>query len=226
MQMKCLVIIPSHNEEKNILNVIKDITDNLDSNFSYIVIDDCSEDNTLQLLKDNNIDYIHLPINLGLTGAVQCGYKYAYINNYDAAIQFDGDGQHQARYLPDMIKEIENGNNIVIGSRFIKGKRKLSLRTIGNMFLSFLIKLKTGKSIKDPTSGMRMIDRKNIYEYANNLNYRPEPDSLVSQIKKGNIVKEVHVTMKEREYGESYLTSPFSSIKYMVKMIVSIIFIS
>lgn len=224
--MKCLVIIPSYNEEKNILNVIKDIKDNLDGNFSYIVVDDCSTDNTLKLLKENNINYIHLPINLGLSGAIQCGYKYAYKNNYDAAIQFDGDGQHQACYIPNMLKEIESGNNIVIGSRFIKGERKLALRTIGNAFLSLIIKFKTGKTIKDPTSGMRMIDKKNIYEYAYYLNYRPEPDSLVSQIKKGNTVKEVPVTMKEREYGKSIFSSPFASIKYMVKMIVSILFIS
>ena len=224
--MKCLIIIPSYNEEKNILNVIKDISDNLDSNYSYIVIDDSSTDNTLQILEDNNINYIHLPVNIGLSGVVQCGYKYAYKNGFDAAIQFDGDGQHKACYIPDMFKEIEAGSNIVIGSRFINGKRKLSLRTIGNAFLSFLIKIKTGKSIKDPTSGMRMIDKKNIYEYAYNLNYRPEPDSLVSQIRKGNKVKEVPVTMKERKYGSSIFSSPLASIKYMIKMIISIIFIS
>lgn len=224
--MKCLVIVPAHNEEKNILNVIRDITDNLDNNFSYIVIDDCSEDNTLKILKDNKINHIHFPINLGLSGAVQCGYKYAYMNNYDAAIQFDGDGQHKACYILDMMKEIEKGNNIIIGSRFIKGERKVTLRTLGNAFLSFLIKLKTGKSIKDPTSGMRMIDKKNIYEYAYNLNYRPEPDSLVTQIKKGNTVKEVPVTMREREFGKSIFSSPLASIKYMVKMVISILFIS
>lgn len=224
--MKCLVIVPSYNEEKSILNVIKDIQDNLDSNFSYLVINDCSTDGTEEILVNNKIDHICLPINLGLSGAVQCGYKYAYDKGFDAAIQFDGDGQHKACYIKDMMKEIEAGSNIIIGSRFIEGERKLSLRTIGNAFISLLIKIKTGKKINDPTSGMRMIDRKNIYDYAYNLNYRPEPDSLVSQIKKGNIVKEVPVTMKERVYGKSMFSSPFSSIKYMVKMIISILFIS
>lgn len=224
--MKCLVIIPCYNEEESILNVAKDIKDNLDNHFSYLVINDGSTDNTVQVLVNNNINHIHLPINLGLSSAVRCGYKYAYENGFDAVIQFDGDGQHKASYIKEMLKEIEQGANIVIGSRFVNKKKNLSLRMLGSSIISFFIKLKTGIKIKDPTSGMRMLDRKNMYEYAYNYNYRPEPDSLVSQMKKGSIVKEIQVEMNERKGGKSYLSSPFTSISYMIKMIVSIIFIA
>lgn len=224
--MKCLIIIPSYNESENILNTIEDIKNNLSENFSYIVINDCSTDNTSQLLLEKNINVINLPINLGLSGAVQCGYKYAYYNGYDAAIQFDGDGQHKAIYISEMLNEIQQGANIVIGSRFLNKKKSVSLRMLGSSIISFLIKLKTGVKINDPTSGMRMLDRNNIYEYAFNCNYRPEPDSLVSQIKKGNIVKEIQVDMNQRKGGKSYLSSPFASISYMIRMIVSILFIS
>ena len=224
--MKCLIIIPSYNESENILNTIKDIKTNLGKNYSYIVINDCSTDDTSKLLLKNKINVINLPVNLGLSGAVQCGYRYAYENGYDAAIQFDGDGQHKAIYIKEMLHEIENGANIVIGSRFLNKKKKLSLRMIGSSILTFLIKVKTGNKIKDPTSGMRMLDRDNIYEYAYNRNYRPEPDSLVSQMKKGNTVKEIQVEMNDRKGGKSYLSSPFTSISYMIRMIVSIIFIS
>lgn len=224
--MKCLIIIPSYNESENILNTIEDINNNLDKNFSYVVVNDCSTDNTSQLLYKNNINVINLPVNLGLSGAVQCGYKYAFENGFDAAIQFDGDGQHKAVYIKEMLKEIEHGANIVIGSRFLSKKKNVSLRMFGSSIISFLIKLKTGIKINDPTSGMRMLDRNNIYEYAYNYNYRPEPDSLVSQMKKGNIVTEIQVDMNERKGGKSYLSSPFTSISYMIRMIVSIIFIS
>lgn len=224
--MRCLVIIPCYNESENILNTIKDVEKSLDNRFSYIVVNDCSTDNTKEILIKNNINVINLPINLGLSGAVQCGYKYAYENNYDAAIQFDGDGQHKACYIQQMAKEIEAGVNIVIGSRYIENKGKFSLRYFGGKLLSFFMKLKTGIVIKDPTSGMRMLDKKNIYEYAYNSNYRPEPDSLVSQIKRGNKVKEIPVVMNERVNGKSYLSSPFTSISYMIRMIISIIFIS
>lgn len=224
--MKCLIIIPSFNESENILNTVEDVLNNLDNRFSYIVINDCSTDNSYEVLKNNKINFINLPVNLGLSGAVQCGYKYAYENGYDAAIQFDGDGQHKACYIANMVEEIEKGANIVIGSRFINSKKSHSLRMIGSRIISLLIKLKTGKRILDPTSGMRMLDRKNIYDYAYNRNYHPEPDSLVTQIKKGNIVKEIPVEMNDRKFGKSTYSSPLASISYMIKMIISILFIS
>lgn len=223
--MKICLIIPAYNEAKNIDKVITDIKNNL-SNCGYVFINDCSTDNTKKILKENKLNFIDLPINLGLAGAVQTGYKYAYESGYDCAIQFDGDGQHQAKYVLDLAKEIENGFDIVIGSRFVEEKRNWSLRMIGSRLISLLIYIKTGKIVKDPTSGFRMLDRKMMFDYAYNINRNPEPDTLVYQMKKGAKVKEVQVEMLEREAGESIYNGLFSSIKYMVKMMITILFIT
>lgn len=222
--MKTLVIIPAYNEQEAILNTVNDIKKH-GKDFDYVVINDGSSDETEEILEKHKINHITLPINSGLSVAVQTGYVYAYENGYDCAIQFDGDGQHQAEYLKLLVDEIENGANIAIGSRFVTEKKDYSMRMIGSRIISFLIKIKTGVKINDPTSGMRALDRNNIYDYAYDINSRPEPDSLTKQIKKGYKVKEVQVKIKDRETGESYLSNPWSSVVYMVKMVISILFI-
>lgn len=223
--MKTLIIIPAYNEQDNILKVIDDLETNL-KGWDYVVINDCSKDNTGKILDEHHINHIDLPVNLGISGGVQMGYKYAYYNNYDAAIQFDGDGQHQAIYIPEMEKEIENGYDIVIGSRFAEMDRKkdMSLRMIGSRIIVLLIKLMTGKTVNDPTSGMRMLNRKMIYDYAFNMNRNPEPDTLAYQIKRGAKVKEIQVEMNLRMGGVSFYSGLFNSAKYMIKMIFSILF--
>lgn len=222
--MKTLVIIPAYNEQEAILNTVKDIKKN-GKGFDYVVINDGSSDETEELLIKNKINHITLPVNSGLNVAVETGYVYAYENDYDCAIQFDGDGQHQAEYLKLLVKEIENGTNIAIGSRFVTEKKDHSLRMIGSRIISALIKIKTGVTINDPTSGMRALDRKNIYDYAFDMNSRPEPDSLTRQIKKGYKIKEVQVKIKNRESGKSIYSNVWSSFIYMTKMIISILFI-
>lgn len=102
--MKKLVIIPAYNESSNILNTVRDIQKNA-PDFDYIVINDCSKDDTLEILKSNGLNYINLPVNLGIGGAVQTGYKYALENNYDVAVQVDGDGQHDPAYLTELLKK-------------------------------------------------------------------------------------------------------------------------
>ena len=145
--------------------------------------------------------------------------------DYVVAIQFDGDGQHQAKFLKDLVVEIENDEaDIVIGSRFVKEKKPFSIRMIGSTLIEFFIKLTTGKTIKDTTSGMRAYNRKAIYEFYTNASLTPEPDTLVYMMKKGLKVKELQVEMSDREFGESYL-KPIKSIEYMINMFFSIIFI-
>lgn len=222
--MKVCLIIPSYNEQDNILHVYQDIIQH--TNYDYIFINDCSTDKSLEIFEENHLNVIHLPINLGLSGAVQTGYKYAYEHGYDCAVQFDGDGQHQAKYIDDLVKAIEEGNDIAIGSRFVTEKRDFSLRMIGSRILSACIFLKTGKQINDPTSGFRMLNRKMMRDYAYHMNRKPEPDTLVYQMKRGAKIKEVQVTMEERNAGESMYKSIFASFVYMLKMIISIIFIS
>lgn len=221
--MKVLVIIPAYNEEESILQVVKNL-ETANTGCDYIVINDCSKDSTEKILDDNDINHIDLPVNLGLTGAVQTGYKYAYYKGYDAAIQFDGDGQHLPEYILELVREIEAGNDIVIGSRFVEEKKHHSMRMLGSRIITAMIKLTTGIVVNDPTSGMRIINRKLIKDYAFEMNRKPEPDTLAYQIKKGFRVKEVQVKMEERMGGTSIYSGLGSSIKYMVKVLITILF--
>lgn len=221
--MKTLIIVPAYNEALNIEKTISDIKEN--TNYDYIIINDCSKDNTLEVCQKNGYHVLSLPVNYGLTSAIQLGMKYAYQNDYDIAIQFDGDGQHQASYLKDLVKEIEEGNaNIAIGSRFVEEKKPFSMRMLGSRLISLAIKLTTFKRITDPTSGMRAYDRQAIEAFVSDASLTPEPDTLVYMLKKNMKVKEVQVEMKEREFGESYL-SPLKSVKYMANMFFSIFLI-
>lgn len=221
--MKVLLIVPAYNESLNIEKTIKDIKSNTD--YDYVIINDCSKDNTKEVCEKNNFNVISLPINYGLTSGIQLGMKYAYKNNYDIAVQFDGDGQHEAKYVRDLVKEIEENNcDVVIGSRFVTKKKPKNMRMLGSILISFAIKLTTGKTIKDPTSGMRAYNKKTIKEFYTNASLTPEPDTLVYMIKKKLSIKEVQVEMKDREFGESYL-KPLKSIEYMVNMLFSILFI-
>lgn len=221
--MKVLIIIPAYNEAQNIEKTVKDVKEN--TNYDYIVINDCSKDNTKEVCEKNNFNMLSLPTNYGLTSGIQLGMKYAYQNGYDIAIQFDGDGQHQAKYLKDLVSKIENDNiDIAIGSRYVTEKKPVTSRMLGSRLITAIIKLTTFRTIKDPTSGMRAYNKKAILEFNCNASLTPEPDTIVYMIKKGLKVEEVQVEMKDREFGESYL-NPIKSIKYMVNMLLSIIFI-
>lgn len=223
--MKVLVIIPAYNEEKSIVNAVNKLT-KANKNIEYVVINDGSKDKTKQVCIDNNINFIDLPTNLGIGGAVQTGYKYAYKNNYDIAIQYDGDGQHDAKYIEKMVEEIEKGNDIVIGSRYVAELSKFKstfIRRIGIKILYLVIKLTTGKNIYDPTSGYRAANKKIIKLFVHDypVDY-PEPESITKIIKLGYKVSEIPVEMNERENGTSSIKF-FDSIYYMMKVCFAII---
>lgn len=218
-----LIIIPAYNEEDSIEKVVNNIVINYPQ-YDYIVINDGSKDRTAEICHKNRFNIIDLPENLGLVGAVQTGFKYALKYSYSKAIQFDGDGQHLPEYIEVLSQCIDEGNDCAIGSRFVTQKRPNSLRMFGNTLISFLIKAMTGQTIQDPTSGMRMFNKKLIKEFALNLNFTPEPDTISYLIKCGLKVKEVQVKMQDRETGESYLTLS-RSISYMLHMVISILFI-
>ncbi len=220
--MKVLIVIPAYNEALNLEKVVKDIKEN--TNYDYVIINDCSNDNTLEVCEKNSFNVISLPINYGLASAIQVGMKYAMNNNYDAVVQFDGDGQHEAKYIKDLINELENGTDIAIGSRFVEKKKNHSIRMLGSCIISICIKIATGKTIRDTTSGMRAFNKECIKELIVNMNLPPEPDTLVYMIKNGMKVKEVQVEMKDREQGESYLNA-WKSMQYMMNVCVSIIFV-
>jgi hypothetical protein len=223
--MKVLVIIPAYNEEKSILSVIHKLKyDYPDAD--YVVINDCSKDDTISELESNHANYINLPLNLGIGGGVQTGYKYAWDNGYDIAIQIDGDGQHDTAYLKTVIKPIADGQaDIVIGSRFItkEGFQSSGLRRAGINLLSILIQICCGTKIQDVTSGFRAVNREYIKKYAEDYptDY-PEPEAIVSASLAGARIKEVPVVMKERENGTSSI-SLWQSVYYMIKVSLSIV---
>ena len=220
---KVLIIIPAYNEAQNIEKTVNDIKNN--TNYDYIVINDCSKDNTKEVCEKNSFNVISLPVNFGLTSGIQLGMKYAYKHNYDIAIQFDGDGQHQAKYLKKLVEEVEKNNtDIAIGSRFVTNKKPFTMRMLGSRIITAMIKLTTGVTINDPTSGMRIINKELIKDYAFELNRKPEPDTLAFQIKKGYKAKEVQVKMEDRLAGTSIYTGIGSSIQYMLKVLITIIF--
>lgn len=221
--MKTLVVIPAYNEALNIEKTVHDLEVNAPE-VDYVVVNDGSKDNTLEVLKKNDFNYIDGFCNLGLFGAVQAGFKLAIKENYDVVIQFDGDGQHSAKYIAPLVKEIENGNNIVIGSRFVDEKKPFTARMIGSRLIAGAIKMMTGKTITDPTSGFRAYDKNCIIDYANEMNNPPEPDTLVYMLRKQRKIKEIQVQMSDREFGESYLNL-VNTIKYMSRMMVSIFLI-
>ena len=221
--MKCLVIIPAYNEEKNIVRVVEELIENYPQ-YDYVVINDGSGDNTAKVCREHKFEMIDLPVNLGLAGAFQTGLKYAYLKKYDCAIQFDADGQHRPEYIGSMIEKIQEGYDIVIDSRFVEQKKPKSLRMLGSFLISTAMRMTTGCKVKDPTSGMRMFSKKMIKEFALSLNYGPEPDTISFLLKQGATITEVQANMEERIEGESYLTLG-RSINYMLRMLVSILFI-
>ena len=221
---KVLLIIPSYNEEKNILNLKKQIDK---YKYDYVFINDCSTDNSINIFEENKLNHVDLVHNLGIGGAVQTGYKYAYNNNYDIAVQFDGDGQHNIDYIEDLIKELDN-NDLVIGSRFVKEKstfKSTKSRRVGIKLISFFTKLVTGNKVYDTTSGFRACNKKLIEYFAFNYPTEyPEPITNTEVLKKGYKVSEIPVEMNERKEGKSSIHS-WKNIYYMINVILSIIIV-
>ncbi|HEQ0481447.1 glycosyl transferase 2 family protein [Streptococcus pyogenes] len=223
--MKKLIIIPAYNESSNIVNTIRTIE--LDApDFDYIIIDDCSTDNTLAICQKQGFNVISLPINLGIGGAVQTGYRYAQRCGYDVAVQVDGDGQHNPCYLEKMVEVlVQSSVNMVIGSRFItkEGFQSSFARRIGIKYFTWLIALLTGKKITDATSGLRLIDRSLIERFANHYpDDYPEPETVVDVLVSHFKVKEIPVVMNERQGGVSSI-SLTKSVYYMIKVTLAIL---
>ena len=230
-ESKILIIIPAYNEEANILNTYKNICEynkHIKNKYDVIVINDGSTDNTEYILKNNGIPHIKLIHNLGIGGAVQTGYKYALENDYDVAIQFDGDGQHDVDYVKDIIDPVISGKyDMCIGSRFIKkqseGFKSSRLRRFGINIISFIIKIKTSTRIYDTTSGFRAVNRNIISLFANDYPTEyPEPISTVRVINAGFKVGEKQAVMHERRGGKSSIGS-WKNAYYMINVILSIL---
>ncbi|MBC5581423.1 glycosyltransferase family 2 protein [Anaerofilum sp. BX8] len=221
MDKRILIIIPAYNEEESIVSVVSTLIRDYPQ-FDYVIVNDGSSDHTVQICRERGFNFINQPINLGLAGAFQTGMKYALKNEYDVALQFDADGQHLPQYIQPMLDKLAEGYDIVVGSRFVEKKKPFTLRMIGSHLIAFAIRLTTGKRLADPTSGMRLYNRRMIEEFATQINHAPEPDTICYLMRRGAKVTEVQVEMQERIAGTSYLNFT-RSIGYMLRMAISII---
>ena len=217
-----LVIIPAYNEADSIVDVVTSV---VDAGFDYIVINDGSRDNTLEVCREHGIRVLDLPQNLGIGGAIQAGHKFAQRYGYDVDIQFDGDGQHDAHFLPALVEEISNGADLVIGSRFLEntvGFKSTFMRRVGKTWLSGCLRLFAGVSITDPTSGFRACSKRAIDSFCMHypIDY-PEPESIAALSRQGFAIREIPVVMHERQGGVSSINA-FSSIYYMIKVTLAI----
>lgn len=222
---KILLIIPAYNEAENIEKVVNNLIQNYPQ-YDYVIVNDGSRDETEEICLKNHYQVLNLPLNLGIGGAVQTGYRYALKNHYDIAIQIDGDGQHDIAYVEKLIEPILSGEaDIAIGSRFVEkeGFQSSVTRRMGIFFLSGLIHVLCFKKVKDVTSGFRAVNKKFIKLYAENYpSDYPEPEAIVAAIMHRGRIEEVPVVMKERAGGSSSINLR-RSIYYMIKVTLAIL---
>lgn len=221
-QHRVLVIVPAYNEEESIVSTVQELSS---LGYEYVVINDGSSDATLELCHQHGLNVLDLSQNLGIGGAVQAGHKYAWRNGYDIDIQLDGDGQHDPAYLKALVSAVDEGGDLVIGSRFLEpsnGFRSTRMRRIGIAWLSGCLRVLTGLRVADPTSGFRACGRKAIALFCQSypIDY-PEPDSIATALRAGLTVREVPVRMRERQGGVSSIGG-LSSMYYMIKVTLAI----
>ncbi len=228
--MRIAIIVPAYNEENAIAAVVDDINTiakehQLD--LIAVVVNDCSKDSTSEVISTLNCVALNLPVNLGIGGAVQTGFKYAFENNYDYAIQVDGDGQHPASEIPKLLKKaMEENADVVIGSRFIdkEGFQSSAMRRFGINYFKRLNKLLVGVVVNDSTSGFRMINKKVLALVSDYYpDEYPEPEAIIIYSLSGFKISEVAVSMRERQGGVSSI-GMFSSVYYMFKVSLAILY--
>lgn len=221
--MRILAVVPAFNEEECLANTIAELCATC-PDVDYVVINDGSSDGTADVIEREGLNGINLPVNTGLTSAFRTGMKYALREGYDAVVQFDADGQHLPSYIPVMASKLEaEGADIVIASRFLDGTVKPSgARGAGSRLITWLIKTTCGKTITDPTSGMRMYSRSMIELFSRGFDVAPEPDMVALVARKYGPVVEIQAQMRERQGGESYLKLG-NVIRYMSRTCLSIL---
>ena len=223
--LKALVIVPAYNESENIRKVVASL---VEAGYDYVVVNDGSADNTAEICRSEGFNFLDLKENLGIGGAIQAGHRYALANGYDVDIQFDGDGQHDVNCIPDLLRLVEGGADLAVGSRFLEpgeGFRSTFMRRVGIKWLSGVIRLVSGLRVTDPTSGFRATGGRALAAFCKDYpaDY-PEPESIVAAKKRGMVVAETQVTMHERQGGQSSIGA-ISSVYYMVKVTFAIVLV-
>lgn len=220
--MRILAVIPAYNEEASVANTVAGLVATC-PDVDYLVINDGSSDDTERVCVENGLNHLRMPVNTGLTSGFRAGMKYAHRHDYDAVVQFDADGQHLPEYVLPMAKALEeNDADIVIASRALAGEAPVGMRNVGSKLISWLIRRTTGVTITDPTSGMRMYNRRMIELFVRGFDVHPEPDTVGYVARLGGRVVEVPAHMRDRQEGESYLTLS-RSVSYMFRTSLSIL---
>lgn len=220
--MKTLVIIPAYNEEQSIVSLYQELKTETD--FDVIVVNDASTDQTLKVLRESNIPHLDLPFNMGISGAMRTGFRYAMENEYEHVLKIDADGQHSPKYLKEMVA-LSHDYDLVVGSRFIEetSYKQTFMRKLGAKFIEMGIKVFTGTKLHDPTSGMICYDAKAVKFLANDVHELMEPEYFYIFLNNGFTVKELPVEMNQREFGSSHFSSVFSSIEYMIEFFFTLV---
>lgn len=219
--MRVLAIIPAYNEEACLADTVAGLVAAC-PDVDYLVVNDGSRDRTPEICDELGLAHIDMPTNLGLASGVRAGMKYALRHGYDAAVQFDADGQHLPEAIPAMVAALEEGADIAIGSRALAGGGAVGARGVGARLISWLIRRCTGQDVLDPTSGLRMYDRAMIEHMARDFDVAPEPDSIALLMRQGARVVEVPAHMRERQGGQSYLNIR-TSVSYMARTCLSLL---
>ncbi len=221
---RILVIIPAHNEADSLAGVIADIRAALDCDI--VVVDDGSTDRTAEIALREGVELLSLPFNLGIGSTMQTGFQFAFREGYDIALQTDGDGQHDAAYIPRLVEPIVSGEfDFVVGSRYLtdtnysgsKGRRA------GTAFFSKILSLLLRQRLTDATSGFRAISKPVIAQFARDYprDY-PEVEALLLAHKSGFRIMEIPVAMRQRGGGRSSINK-FRSVYYMVKVLLALL---
>jgi len=223
--VKKLAIVPAYNEEGAIGSVIAEIRA-FDPSFDVVVIDDASHDHTAEVAAASGARVVRLPFNLGIGGAVQTGFRFAFDGDYDIVARVDGDGQHDPAQLAQLLPVVLRGEaDICVGSRFsgAGGYRSSGVRRIGIRILARTVSLLTGQKLTDTTSGFQVLNRRAIALFAQDYPHDyPEVEAAVMLHKHRLRLAEEPVSMREREHGRSSITA-MRSIYYMAKVLLAVL---
>jgi glycosyltransferase involved in cell wall biosynthesis len=222
--LRRIAIVPAYNEERNVARVIDELRA-FDPGLDIVVVSDGSHDRTAAVAAERGAHVVALPFNLGIGGAVQTGFKYAHEHGYELVVRCDGDGQHIPAELPKVLEPVLSGEaDIAVGSRFAGGEgyQSSATRRVGIRLLALIVSAIAKQRVTDTTSGFQALNRKALDLFAADYPHDyPEVEGIVMLIKHQLRLREVPVSMREREHGQSSITA-LRSIYYMAKVLVAL----